>query len=182
MSGQELEKAGKPVIEQGDLPSRMTAQKREAAWLDAQGLGAKEIAQTVGVHDGSISRWRTQSDYIAERERVQDMIHGRLDELVEKLKLSAVGAYDRAIGVFLDAMEAMDADGTTPLWSVRIRAAEAVVGQAAIKSLLDVKTEGESATALANAVVQVVIKHDGRADVTVGGEAEEIEDAEIEEA
>lgn len=53
---------------------KWTSQKTEAVILDAQGHSAREISEKVKVAQRTVERWRTDPDYMEERDRLSLMV------------------------------------------------------------------------------------------------------------
>ena len=56
------------------MPTRLTAQQREAARLDSTGLSSSEIAARIGIANETLSRWRARRNYRRAVEKLQNEI------------------------------------------------------------------------------------------------------------
>lgn len=121
------------VPEEPDTSTLNLAQKA-GAYYDAQGRGPSEIAGLVGVHEKTISTWRRDPRYLAERARWVDTMLDKIEPMLQRARALHLAALHEVNEMLREAVQATDSEGR-PVWSTRVAAAKALIDHPITKAL-----------------------------------------------
>lgn len=138
----------------------LTPLQRVTAHFDALGLPVRGICEAAGVSQSAVSKWRSVPEYIAERERRQDLALAKLEPRLNAIRLQSLEAVEAALAESVETLAATD-DSGNPAYFVRLKAAEVIDKLA--RTVLGSGEKVESGPAIATAVtkVEIVTRDDG---------------------
>ena len=154
-----------PIPQPQRKARQLSPQQFQAAVAEAGGLPRREIAKLIGVSESTIKNWRSEPEYQAEVERLQDRQAEMVGEAVAKMKeelTEGVRAAIRTLTLNLDA----ENDKGHPLWSTRKEAAELLLRHG-IELYKESRTRGNDGPQAPTQATQIVIHTgDGPPDTT----------------
>lgn len=127
----------------------LTTEAMRGAFMEAQGMRAKDIATTLDVRQGTVSEWRRRDDYKAEVEKWRNHELERLSDIMVALKLEVLDLVHEAIPKLREALNAVDEEGA-PLWRVRMEAMRILFDKVKVE---EQKQATEGATASASVII-----------------------------
>ena len=132
------------------------------------------------MHVKTVSHWRAEPEYLAERDHWQRYSVERLQPVLQKLKAAALVVHQSALERLAEALVATDPDGHQ-LWETQLRAARIIAESPVIRALVAPRASGGAGTqASASAVVQLVGRREegGGTVIEYGPNVEEVEENE----
>ena len=141
--------------ERKTYPFRLTPKARMAAFFDAQGMTTIQIAKVCDLSDRTtISHWRNEPLYLAERDRWLQQTKAQLEPMIQKLQVGYLALLEDARDQLALALIATDPDGHA-VWPTRLQAIK-LLGDSPLVKAMFASGSGEG-SAKAGAAAQSIV-------------------------